>query len=498
MPITPAAWQPRITSAARLAPLVAALALAGCSGLAPRRPALDATPQALPSLATPSSARIDASLNIERWWMAFEDAELHRLVEQALAHNADLAVAAARLREAQARLAEARGGQMPNLQLQGTSARARASADSLGATSARMGSSHELALVGQFEVDLWGRLAAGTEAARAQLAAQEWAQAAVQWSVTAQVAEAHFTLRGLARQAHIAQAVRASRAQTVALRHTERRAGAASDFDVHRAEAELAAADATLASLQRQRLASEAALSLLTGEAVASLGLPRTQSTALNAQQSFAPQLPASPQGDLAAMLQRRPDVRQAQALLSAAHADGNAAHAAKLPTLRLSGSLGSDVRELSQLLSGPGFAWSVASGFAQSLFDGGRLQARAEQADARAEAALAQYQRSVAQAVIELRETLAALDVQQQSLQAERQRVAALERAHQLAQLGLRAGALSQLDALDAERNHFSAQLAEVDAYRVSLIGQVAVFKALGGGHSNASLIASNTGTQP
>jgi len=479
-------------TAARTAALTATLTLGACAGLAPPPAPTSAWGDRLPTIAAPAGARLQADLAIDRWWLAFDDTDLHRLIGQALSRNADLAIAAARLREAHARLAEARGVRLPSLDLRASSARARASADSIGAPAAQTGSSHEVALVGQYEVDLWGRLAAGTDAAQAELAAQAWAHAAVQWSLTAQVAEAHFTLRGLERQIQIAQAVRASRERTTALRNTELQAGAVAEFEWRRAEAELAAADATLASLQRQRLAAQAALSLLAGDAIESLGQAPATRAPLDATEAFEPRLP---QGELAELLRRRPDLRQAEARLAASQADIAAARAATLPALRLSGSVGSDVRELANLFNAPGFAWSLAAGVAQSLFDGGRSRARVEQAEARSEAALAQYRRSVAAALIELREAYAALEVQQQALQAERQRVAALGRTQHLARLGLQVGASSQLDALDAERNHFNAQLAEVEAYRQRLVGQVAVFKALGGGHNAAALSASFTG---
>ena len=479
----------------RLAPFALAvlLALAGCAGLAPQRPAADALPAGLPSMNAPASASVQQDLAIDRWWTHFGDADLDRLIEAALERNADLAVAAARLREARAQLDEARGAAQPMVDLQATSARARASAQSLGLPASRTGSSHQVSLVGRYEIDLWGRLAATTDAARSRLAAQAWARASVEWGLSAQLAEAHFTLRGVQRQLEIAQAVRASRARTAAMRGNEHRAGAAPEFELRRAEAELAAAESTIAALQRQRLALEAALALLAGEPVESLGAAPEARSPLDPAQAFEVRLP---QGDAALLLERRPDLRQAHALLEASHADIAATRAAKLPALRLSGDIGSDVREIGQLFNAAGFAWSIAASVVHSVADGGRSTARVEQSEARADAALAQYRLSVAAAFGELREAYAALDVANDALIAERRRVAALERAHRLARLGADAGALAQLDLLDAERNLFQAQLAEVDAYRDRLIGQVAAWKALGGGHAGVAVerIASTT----
>jgi multidrug efflux system outer membrane protein len=474
--------------------LATALMLAGCAaGLgAVHRPGVAGLVGELPEMTLPSAARVVPRLEIDRWWTQFDDPTLNQRVEQALARNSDLAVAAARLREADARLAEVRGSQRPSLELQATSGRARVSADSIDnpGAGAHTGSSHQAALTGQYELDLWGRLSSGTDAARWRLSSQAWARASVEWSLSAQVAQAHFTLRALQRQIEIADAVRDGRLRSAALRRSEYRAGAVNEFELRRAEAEAAAAEAQLTALQRQHLTTAGVLALLTGEPIAALGNMPAAVAALDPAQSFELRLP---QGSVADWLQRRPDLRQAEAQLAASNADIAAARAATLPALRLSGSVGSDVRELSNLFSGPGFAWFIAAGLAQSVFDGGRTRARVEQAEARSDVALAEYRRSVTGALVEIREAYVSLDIAQRAWAAEHQRVAALDRAQRLARLGLEAGALSRLDALDAERNHFQAQLAEVDAYRQRLIGQVAVFKALGGGYAGPNVIASN-----
>lgn len=467
----------------RLLPLAAALALAACATSQPSERGVPS--EALPLLAPSAGATVQAGLAIDRWWILLGDAELERRIDAALRRNQDLALAAARLREARARLDEVHGARSPALELQATSARSRQSADTQPLSRAATGSQHGVSLVARHEIDLWGRLASADDAARQRLAAQGWAHAAVAWGLSAQVAEAHITQRALQRQIDISEAVRASRGRTLALRQREHAAGATSEFELRRAEAELAGAESTLAALQRQRVALERTLALLTGQPLAELARAEAPATALDPSAPFVARLP---QGDAAQWLQRRPDVRQAEAELAATRHDIAVARAAILPQLVLSGSVGSDVRTLSNLFNGPGFAWSVAGSVAQSLFDGGQKRARVEQADARAEAAQAQYRRSVANALLEAREAYAALDIAQAAHQAERSRVAALERARALAQAGVRAGALTQLDLLDAERNSHQAQLAEVDAYRDRLLGLVAAYKSLGGGYAIGS----------
>jgi len=488
----------RVIAAATAAATAAAALLLGACAIAPPAPLpgpeaaaaaaeLDREVFGIAVPAPPrSAARAEPALVIDRWWLHFHDPALNALVDAALARNSDLGIAAARLREARAQLDEARGAQQPSVDLQASTARTRTSAEATGLPggAAHTGASHRVSLAAQYEVDLWGRLAAGTDAARARLDTQGWARAAIEWGLTARLAEVHFGLRALQRQLEIAEAVRAGREQTVTLRRAGLAGGVGSEFELRRAEAELAAAEATLAALQRQRLSLESARALLAGTPLAELTTAAADVAPLDPARPFEARLP---QGDIAGLLWRRPDLRQAEAQLAAARADIRAARAATLPALRLSGSVGSDVRELAHLFNAPGFAWTIAAGAAQSLVDGGRNAARVEQAQARSDAALLAYRQRVAAALSELREAYAAFDTAEQALAAEQRRVAALAEARRLARLGHEAGALPQLDALDAERNHFQAQLAEVDAYRERLLGQVAAFKALGGGHTAA-----------
>jgi multidrug efflux system outer membrane protein len=468
-------------------PLVAALA--GCA-IAPdrsTRPTL--TSAALPTLA-PSASAQPAELAIERWWTTFGDPELERLVDDALARNLDLVAAAARVREARARLDEVHGAQLPRLDLQVQHDRFRQSADGLPAGVGTAGTSHSAALVARHELDLWGKLASGSEAARQRLLAQEWARASIAWSLSAQLAEAHFTLRAVQRQLEISSAVRASRATTLALRRREQAAGMGSEFDVRRAEAELASTAATTVALARQRVDLEATIALLSGRPLAEITSAEAPRRPLDPEAPFAARLP---RGDASAMLLARPDVHQAEAALAAANADVASARAATLPSLTLSGTVGSDARSFANLFSGPAMVWSIAASLAQPLFDGGQLRARVGQANARADEAFAEYRQVVLAAVLDLRAAYANLDLAEQATRADNERVVALERARRLAQLGVTNGSLTVLDLLDAERNAYQAQLDAAAAARDQRIAQVAVFKALGGGTPAPVALAAN-----
>jgi multidrug efflux system outer membrane protein len=462
--------------------LAVAAALAGCAGLSKESP-VAADFGVLPGLAPAPSASAQANLSIERWWILFGDPALERLMDEALARNEDLESALARVREAQASLDVAGAAQSPTVDLQVKNGRSQSSevgATPLPRSVARESSSHKVSLEAAYEVDLWGRLSSSTAAARKQLLATEWARASVEWSLTARLAESYYGLAAVDRQIEISQAVRAVRLETVLLRQREFAAGAGIEFDLRRAEAELTGTDATLASLDRQRIALERALTALLGRTpaeIAQLGLHRGR---LDENRAFQAVLP---QGDTAGYLVRRPDLRQAEAQLAAANHSIDAARAATLPAVRLSGAIGSDAKSMADLFSGPAAIWSLGASVTQSIVDGGKAKARVKEEQARAQQSLANYRKVVSGALLELKESYESLDITQRAFQAERDRVAALERARELARRGHVHGAVSTLDLLDAERNWHQAQLQQVGAQRDRIVAQVSAFKALGGG---------------
>lgn len=474
----------------RLTVVAASLALAGCGGLLKKEPlALDRAHLSMPHIEAGAAASVQPGLAIERWWLHFNDVALNRLMDEALARNEDMASAVARVREAQAALTIANAAQSPTLDL---NTRAQRNQDStVGARPLPQGvdrraSSHQIPLAAGYELDLWGRLASASDAARAQLQVAEWARAAVEWGLTARLAEAYFGVAAVDRQIGISEAVRAGRETTFKLRQREHAVGAGNELDLRRAEAELRTADATLASLARQRVSLERALTVLLGRTPVEIvhkPLPRT------AMDENEPYTVVLPQGASAQLLVRRPDVRQAEARLAAMNANTDAARAATLPSVRLSGSLGTDARSVANLFSAPSIIFSLAANLAYSVADGGKAKARVAEEEARAQQALADYRKVIAGAVLDVREAYAMLDANHQLLIANRERVAALAKARDIARAGHTAGALNFIDLLDADRNWYQAQLDQVSAYKEQRAGQIAAFKALGGGHGSASV---------
>jgi len=473
--------------------LAALLALAGCASSPEPDAARPRT--TLPALQASATAQQRADLAIDRWWRVFDDANLNALIDGALKNNTDLEIALGRVREAQAAVEGARSRQLPTVDLGVDSQRARQS--TVGATpvppGGRYATSTSASLLMGYEADLWGALSSQTQAARSRLLATDWALAATEWSLTSAVAETYFALVAVDRQADISIAVRDSRIATLELRQREVAAGAGSEFDLRRAEAEVTGAETTLAQLNRSRVSLERSLSLLIGQTPETA---RPIARSVLDESRLAPAL--LPQAGVERLLQRRPDIRQAEAELAATHYDVASARAGAYPRIAFSGAVGSDARSLSDLFSGPAFLWSLAASVTQPIFDGGRIQSQIHAEEARAQQANASYRKTVAGAYFDLREAYAALDHTQQAVQSEASRVASLARAREIAVTGFGAGAISYLDVLDAERNLYQARLSRVDAHRDRLTAQVAIYKALGGGYTPPSQASSGGYAQP
>lgn len=445
--------------------------LAGCAALNPD--------DAAESGVTKDTAAADAVPEIpNHWWRGWRDPELDALVERTLANNGEVRIAAARLREAQARRDEVDAARYPSLGLVASSAR-EGQPDALGGATR---SSHRVGLVASHEVDLWGRIAAQRSTAAHDAQAQAWALARVHWSLVAQVVEVHVDLAAANAKLAAAAEVRGTVAGLLDILQAGTQAGTHADLDLERARADLAATDSTIASLQRLRLALLARRALLAGEGSADLtSAPATRVDDSLARLATAP----LPKGALEQTLQRRPDVQEAKSLLAGRDAAWLATRRARWPQVFLSGDLGSDAARVSGLFSAGGMFWSITQGLAFNLFDGGAANARTDQAQARREAAQAHYEHTLVRALLEVREAYAAMDVNRSVRDAQQRRVAALDKAVQMARAGYDAGALGQIDLLDAQRQHLVARIALVDSQRDLLVGQVAAFKALGAGHN-------------
>jgi multidrug efflux system outer membrane protein len=414
------------------------------------------------------------------WWQVYGDPALDRLITEALAQNTDVLVAAARVEEARAVLGQVDSARKPEVNAGALAGRSLSSA----ATGLfprgidRERSDYLATLSASYEVDIFGRLRAASQAARADLAASEAVRDAVRLALTARVAASYYSLTALDAQVDVTRRAVEILGEALALQRRRREAGVISDYDLRRLEAETATLRAQLPPLERDRDLEEAALVALLGrspravfeEAVSRSPLPATASAV------------AVPSGLPSDLLLRRPDIVEAEQRLVSSNARVAAARAAYFPTIRLTGFLGSESAELGDLFTGPAGLWSVAASLTQPLYAGGRLDAQRDAAQARERAALAQYQGTVRNAFREVRQALAAQARARESFDAQTVRFLALQESLRLARLRYENGLASLLDVLDAEREMLDAQSARIDALRAQRISVAGLYRALGG----------------
>lgn len=466
----------------KLAPLLAALLLAGCAvGPDYARPELE-LPQAWAARAASTDSAAQAADRAgERWWTLYADAQLDRLVDEALAHNADIRVAAARVLEAQALAGIAEADRYPTVTAGLSGNRTQSSlrgAMPLPASIPRIQNSYRATVDVAWELDLWGKYRRADEAARADLFAAESARDAVRLALTAQVAQQYFALLAADAQEAVAQRTAAGRDENLALYRLRVDAGLGSEYDLRQIEADAADARARLADLTQARDRAESALALLLGRS------PRA--VLEDAPQRGTPgALPALqvPSGLPSDLLLRRPDLQEAEQKLVAANARIGAARAQYFPSVGLTAYLGSESTAFSDLFSGPAGIFQFAAAITQPIWNAGRIGFGVAAAEARREQALAQYRQAVAAAFKDVRDALAAQRAARDRLQAETVRAAALEKALQQARLRHDAGVASRLEVLDVERNLLTVELSRIDSERAARAALADLFKALGGG---------------
>lgn len=464
------------------AAFIMAVALGGCISLAPdyQRPAAE-----LPSDWKAPEGQT-ATLGAQ-WWKVYGDAQLDRLVEEALVYNADLAVAVARVDEARAFLGETRSAQFPTLTAGASADRTRSSlttAFPLPPGVDRETENYRANLLAAYELDLWGRFRDASAAARAELLASEAARETVRIVIAADVAQGYFALRALDEQIVATQRSLAARTKALSLQQLRSKHGTLSDFEYRQLEAEVEAARAQLPALQQLRAQQDAALAVLLGRSPGAIYEDTVITAAVATTEAIDPS-PAMvvPAGLPSQLLLRRPDLVEAEQRLVAANARIGVARAAYFPTILLTGSLGSESAALSDLFSGPSGISRVVGAIAQPIFTGGRISAQVDAASARERQALALYQRAIQNAFRDVRNAIVAQVKTHEQFEAEHRRVQALRESLRLAVMRYENGIASQLEVLDAERNLLSAELNRSDALRAQRVAIADLLKALGGG---------------
>lgn len=449
--------------------------LAGCvSGPDYRRPDVD-LPKTYPAQSGSSAVAIDA-----QWWKLYGDQTLNVLVADALVRNTDLRLAVARIEETDANLREAGAAFLPEIALGATGARQRISsrtATPLPPGIAAVRNNVRLSASTAFELDFWGRLRRTLEAARANALASRYAKDVVTLSLAGLTSQAYFSLRSLEAQINMTRATLSSREEFLELVRRRAAGGIASSLEVHQAEFARADAAVLLKDLERQRALVEHQLGTLTGR----LDLALTQSDKLFA----LPVPPIPPAGLPSALLERRPDIRQAEQQLVSANAQIGVAKAAMLPSISLTGLYGGESSSLSALLQNGSRIWSLGFGLSLPIFDWGRLGARTDATEARARQTLATYQKSIESAFREVADALTNLEQSTAAEEDLQQRLAAAREALRLARIRYEAGYSPYLEVLDAQRNANDSELAVIRNRQNRLSASVDLMKALGGGWS-------------
>jgi outer membrane protein, multidrug efflux system len=435
-----------------------------------------------PPVDVPDSWRIGpakaAEISNAAWWDAFHDPALTKLLGDAIAGSLDLKAAAARVDEARAQYGVARSALFPQLNADASGERLRASRTTFQGQSIPPGqqnyNNYDLDLSASYEIDVWGRLRRATEAARAQLLASEEGRRTIVLTLVTDVADAYIQLLALDDELAIAQRTLESRREVLRLQKARFEGGLAPESDMRQAESQFQIAAAAVPALQRQIAQQENLISLLAGRKPGPIERGRTFS-----ELPFPP-IPSGLPSDL---LQRRPDVVQAEQSLIAANANIGVARAAYFPRISLTGLLGLQSQELSQLFKGPSFAWTGGAGLTQTLFSGGALRSQVEFAEARQRELVASYQTAVISALRDVNDALTARSTLEQQRAEQEKNVAALRRLLTLARRRYQEGAAIFLEVATAEQFLFDAEIS-LDGVRAQLFQSYAdLYRAFGGG---------------
>jgi outer membrane protein, multidrug efflux system len=447
--------------------------LTGCAvGPNYKRPTVNVPTEYRDSVA--AQAATASSLGNEKWWDVYQDPVLVQLVHTALQQNYDLRIAATRVLEAQAQLGVTRANQFPSAGV-GASAFSEQNAKVSNLFPAYQVNAGQLNLSVIWNLDFWGKYRRQTEAARAQMLATEWGQRAVISSLVANVATAYFQLRALDSELDIAERTLGSRQQSLQLTQTLVTHGSASDLDLSQSEQLVYTASETIPDLERQIQQEENQLSILLGENPGHIARGR----ALTEQ----PVPVAVPAGLPSELLERRPDVHQAEEIIVAANAQIGVAKAAFFPSISLTGTGGLESNTLNRFINAPSQTWYGAFSVAQPVFEGGALRSQLRLARAQWQESVLLYQQTVQNSLEQVSNALVAYDKDRQFREQQELLAQAAERSDRLSLVLYRNGGAGYLQVLTSETNYLSAELNLVDAQLNERLALVQLYQALGGG---------------
>lgn len=417
------------------------------------------------------------------WWQIFDDSDLNIIEAQVIAANQDLQRAAARVTEARAlaRLTEA--DLYPNLSFETASTRFRTSPNRAGTVPAVQANDYSAKFDLSYELDFWGRVRRANESARARAAAIGADFHVAQLTLTADAARDYYQLRSLDAERAVVEATLALRRDAVRLQETRNQAGLINEAEVSRARTEAANVEAELHALTRGRARTEHALAVLCGKSPAEFSLAARTSA------SFA--LPTIPAGLPATLLQRRPDLAEAEHQLHAACADIGVAKADFFPRLSLTGSAGFASAELNSLTASDSRTWSIGPAVDLPIFDGGRNRANLAATEARYEESLASYRGAMLNAFREVEDALSDLGALSRQHDAVTRALAAARDTALLANERYEKGLSGYLDVVDAQRAALEAERLDTRLRAERTLSTILLAKSLGGGWNDPEMVA-------
>lgn len=463
----------RLPFTLRTCALITALAAALC--------ACTTTPTAPPAVELPKPTI--EHLELSHWWTEFDEPALTALVDEALANNLDLRLALAKIVESRAQVELAQADLLPLITIGGNAQRSRQTqlgANPLPPGFGATGNDFRLGVDASYEVDLWGKYRISTLAAQNDLLATEYARETVRTAVAAQVAQTYFGLIAADAQLQLLRDTLKLREQSVALQTDRAQAGVIGQYDLSQAKAERDAVAADIAAAERAVNQLESALAVVVGRSPRDVFTPNVAREPSLDKLLAVPNVPA---GLPSNVLERRPDIRQLEKEIVAESLRIDRAHRDFLPSLTLTGSLGTESGALRHLFSGPAFIWSAAAGLVEPLLIVKSLEANVHIAEARREELAVNYRQTVQSAFKDVHDALAANETTRAALAAETTRRANLQEAYDLSDLRYKAGYSPYLEVLDAQRQLLQAQTEQILAARDVRLALVDLAKALGGG---------------
>jgi multidrug efflux system outer membrane protein len=437
-----------------------------------------------PETATPAAFRFESDSAADSvadlcWWQVYQDPVLQALIREGLANNFDVRIAAARVDQARAVLGATRLQQLPQVSVTGSATRQRSARYQLPPGIPAVNNVFALEGSLSYEIDFWGKYRRATEQARARLLQSDYAKRDVRAGLVAGVATAYFTLQALDEQLAITERTVGTRQKFVDLTQAQHDRGTVSELDVATAQAQLAIAKANLPDLLRRVGQTEDQLSVLLGANPD--GILRGEGRA--GDSNFNHALPPVPAAGLpSTLLERRPDLKEAEQNLVAANAQVGIAKANLFPSITLTAMGGGVSTALKSLVSGPG-VWSAGGAVLQPLLNSQRSLYQLDLADAQKREALLQYQKSVQTALQEVSDALIARQQDADLEAAEEAQVDAQRRANTIALARYRVGYASYFNVIDADRALFAAELSLSSARLNTMLAAVQLYRALGGG---------------